>query len=138
MAAILLIGAEESLLEGLAQSLVAMGHRARMASSIAEGAELAMLEPPLVAVVERSMATAEPSVVRLGLARGGSMLLYHTPSDHAPPLPTLAPALQRAVLAELSLPLERNRLMALVQRVEARARATGAGRHDTPPEHRAL
>ncbi|HEX6965827.1 MAG TPA: hypothetical protein VF166_08500 [Gemmatimonadaceae bacterium] len=138
MAAILLIGTDESLLEGLAQSLSAMGHRACIVPGFMEGAELAVLEPPLVVVVERSLAMAEPSVAHLGLARGGAVLLYHTPPDHAAPWVALAPSLQRAVLAELSLPLERHRLLALVQRIEARARATGAGRHDTPPEHRAL
>jgi len=138
MAEILLIGTDESLLEGLAQSLAAMGHRARIVSGVAEGAEFAALEPPLVAVVERSIAMTEPNVVRLGLARGGAILLYQTPPDHTTPCSALAPALQRAVLAELSLPLERNRLIALVQRIEARAQATGAGQHDTPPEHRAL
>jgi len=44
----------------------------------------------------------------------------------------LAPALQRALLADLALPLERNRLLALVQHVEERARATGRRSHDTP------
>jgi len=138
MAAILLIGTEESLLEGLAQSLAAIGHRARIVSGVAEGVEVAALAPPLVAVVERTIAIAEPNVLHLGLAHGGAMLLYRSQPDHTTPPAALAPALQRAVLADLALPLERNRLIALVQRVEERARATGAGRHDTPPEHRAF
>ncbi len=41
---------------------------------------------------------------------------------------TLPPSLQRAVLADLTLPLERNRLVALVAHVEERAKATGRGR----------
>jgi CheY-like chemotaxis protein len=44
--------------------------------------------------------------------------------------------LQRLVLADLDLPLERHRLLALVQRVDERARATGR-RVDERPDHRA-
>jgi hypothetical protein len=42
-------------------------------------------------------------------------------------------------MAELTLPLERHRLLALIQRVEERARVTGRGARgtDTPPEQRA-
>jgi hypothetical protein len=55
------------------------------------------------------------------------MLLYHEVGSSSMPLPA---ALQRNVLADLSLPLERKRFMALVQHVEERAQATGRG---TPP-----
>lgn len=139
MATVLLIGTEESLLEGLMQSLATAGHRVRIVFTVDEGAEAAAVEPPLVAVVDRAIALADPSVVRLGLARGGALLLYRLSPDHSAPAVTpLTPALQRAALADLSLPLERHRLVALIQRVEERARATGAGRHDTPPEHHAF
>jgi hypothetical protein len=47
-------------------------------------------------------------------------------------LVTLPASVQRAVLADLSLPLERNRLMALVQHVDERARVTGRGVQDAP------
>ena len=43
-------------------------------------------------------------------------------------LVTLSPTVQRVVLADLTLPLERNRLMALVQHVGERAKAAGRGR----------
>jgi DNA-binding NtrC family response regulator len=139
MATVLLIGTEESLLEGLMQSIAAAGHRVRIMFTVDEGVEAARTEPPLVAVVERAMALADPSVQHLGVARGGVLLLYRASADHAaPPATPLSPALQRAALADLSLPLERHRLIALIQRVEERAQATGAGRQDTPPEHRAF
>jgi hypothetical protein len=43
------------------------------------------------------------------------------------------------VMAELTLPLERHRLVALIQRMEERAQVTGRGRRgrDTPPDRRA-
>ena len=48
----------------------------------------------------------------------------------------LPPTLQRAVLANITLPLERQRLVALVQHVAERVRTTGR-RRDTPPERHA-
>jgi hypothetical protein len=58
-------------------------------------------------------------------------VLYRTGSMPPSPPP---PALQRSVLADLSLPLERNRLAALVQHVEERARETGRSDRRTPPQ----
>jgi hypothetical protein len=71
-------------------------------------------------------------VMQLPLARGGALLLYRSNVD-TQPVP-LAPALQRAALADLTLPLERHRLVALIQRVDERARATGRSRQKAPPK----
>jgi DNA-binding NtrC family response regulator len=132
MATILLIGHDAALLEGLAQSLAGAGHRPRIAQTAAEGMETAELRPPLAVIVERRLALADPELLRIPMARGGALLLYRTDDTVAA---TLAPAQQRLVLADLTLPLERHRLLALVQRVDERVRATGL-RHPTPPEHR--
>ena len=123
MATILLVGSDAALLEGLAQTLGATGHRSRIASSIAEAAELTMTEPSLIAVVERELATGTADALRLRLAPGGALVLYQ-PSG-ARSTTTVARAVQRLTLAELTLPLERQRLVALVQHVEERARRAG-------------
>lgn len=133
MASILLIGRDAALLEGLMQSLAGAGHSSRAAHSAAEGVEQAATHPPLVVLAERRLAQSEPELLRAPLASGGALLLYH--ADDAEPGSLSAP-LQRLVLADLALPLERHRLLALVQRVDERAQATGR-RHPTPPEHRA-
>lgn len=135
MATILLVGPDAPLLEGLAQTLAAVGHRPVLASSIAEAIEHAAATPPIVAVVERGMAVAMGEGLRLPLAPGGTLVLYRPGTPAEPPL---SPSFQRAVLADISLPLERHRLIALVQSVVDRARVTGRDRHRTPPEHRAL
>ena len=135
MSTVLLIGTDSALLEGIAQSLAAVGHGPRFAASVSEGIEAATSEPPLVAVVERALALQDPGVVRLPLVSGGALLLYRTEGGD---VATLTPAIQRAALADLTLPLERHRLVALVQHVEERVRATGRGRRQTPPEQRAL
>ena len=51
-----------------------------------------------------------------------------------PPPAALPPSLQRTTLAELALPLERHRLVALVQSVEERARRTGRSKASSEPE----
>ncbi len=133
MAHVLLIGSDEALLEGLAQSLAAAGHEPRIATTLAEAEEQAAALRPLVCVAERAVAEDDArTVLRLPIATGGALLLYHGVNDtphSAPPV-----SLQRAVMAELTLPLERHRLLALVSRVEERLRLTGrgGGRHDTP------
>ncbi len=134
MATILLVGGATALLEGLAQSLAAAGHRPRLAESITDAAELAESDPPLVAVLDRRIVEQDVSALLLQLAQGGAMLLYHPTSATVEPL---SPVHQRAVMAELELPLERHRLLALVQRVDERVRATGRNRRLTPPESRA-
>jgi hypothetical protein len=129
---ILLVGSHAPLLEGLAQAFAASGHAPRVALSLAEARDDAFARPPLVAVVERAIA-AEASGEALGiaLAPGGALVLFRGVGDPGDPLPS---ALQRQVLADLSLPRERNRLVALVQHVRERATAAGRGRRDDPGE----
>ena len=134
MATILLVGGDAALLEGLSQALASAGHRPRVAAGVAEARTLANAEQPLVVVASRALAAIEPSVAALRVAPGGALLLFHASAEHAPSLPS---AVQRAALADLALPLERHRLLALVQRIDERSRVTGRS-HRTPPERRAL
>lgn len=131
MADVLLIGSDAPLLEGLAQTLGAVGHRPQIALSLAEGAEVAATLPPLIIVTERALTIDEAATLRIPLAPGGTLMLYH--QDGEPGVP-LSPSLQRASIADLSLPLERHRLLALVQRVAERALITGRGPRHTPPD----
>ena len=56
------------------------------------------------------------------VAAGGAIVLYH-PADAE--RPQLAARVQRATLAEVTLPLERHRVLALVHNVVERQQATG-------------
>ena len=132
MATILLVGSDAPLLEGLSQTLAASGHRSQLAQSLAEAAEAASAAPPLLAVVQRDFATNAAEMLRIPLAAGGTFVLFRLDLDA--PMPALGTALQRAVIAELALPLERHRLIALVQSVAERARRSGRGPTHTPPE----
>ena len=127
---ILLVGGDAALLEGVVQTLAARGYAITVSSSLQDAAECCGGNPPLVAVIERDLAAEAPGLVLgIPLVRGGAVVVFH---QKAEPPAMLAPALQRALLADLALPLERNRLLALVQHVEERARATGRRSHDTP------
>src|SRR5215216_2795350 len=132
MATILLLGHDAALLEGLAQTMATAGHRSVLATSLSEARSALNGELALVAVIERALA-ASGDIRGVPLLPGGAIVLYRTTQDSAAPL---APALQRAALADLSLPLERQRLVALVQSVESRARTTGRGKRTTPPGER--
>lgn len=137
MSSIVLIGSDGALLEGLAQTLAAAGHRVRIADSTLDGVQIAAAEPPLVAVVERDAAVALTRAGTIGpllpLAPGGSLVLYHGADGEELPLP---PALQRITLADLVLPLERHRLVALVHSVDQRAQSSGRDRPPATPEER--
>ena len=135
MATILLAGEDAALLEGLVQSLVALGHSPSVALSLAEAREAAARgAAPLMAVIDRGFVDGTGTeVLGVPLAPGGTLVLYRSPGSSAG---ALSPPLQRAVLADLTLPLERNRLVALVQHVEERARATGRSPRHTPRETR--
>ena len=132
MATILLVGTDAPLLEGLSQSLAATGHRTQIALSLAEAAEAAAATRPLLAVVQRELATNVAETLRIPLAPGGTFVLFRV--DPEGPTPALGAALQRAVIADLALPLERHRLIALVHNIVERARRSGRGPSQTPPE----
>jgi len=113
--------------------LTAAGHKVVISSDIAEGIDALHGVRPLVALVHCDDLLRGDGVARLLLAQGGALLAYHSDDADAPALPF---RLKRATLAELSLPLERHRLLALVRYVESRARAAGRasadGDSDTP------
>ena len=132
MTQILLVGTELPLLEGLAQSFAALGFTPSVVQTLHEAREFAAQHPPLVAVVSRALAAASMSdVMSIPVAPGGALVLYRAVGS---PIVTLSPTVQRAVMADLALPLERNRLVALVQHVGERARLTGRGPDDRSSE----
>ena len=132
MTQILLVGTELPLLEGLAQSFAAQGFAPVVAQSLHDAREAAAHDPPLIVVVSRALAaTASAETLSIPIAPGGAFVLYRSVTTA---LVTLPASVQRAVLADLSLPLERNRLMALVHHVDERARVTGRGVDDTPTD----
>ena len=134
MTATLVIGSDESVLEGIAQALGAAGHRCHVVRSLAEAAAVLLEIRPPVLLVERVYAS-EPDFLRLRLPPGCAVVLYRHDDEPTPALPV---QVQRLTLADLVLPWERQRLVTMVQRLTERAVASGRTRPDTPPENRAV
>ena len=121
MAKIILVGADIALLEGLAQTLLGLGHDVLFAATIEEIAGMATDVPALTVVSSAALEEAGFGA-NLPLTLGSALIVYGSSHDERPFLP---PRLQRATLAQLVLPLERHRLVALIQSFESRSRTTG-------------
>ena len=130
----LVIGSNESVLEGIAQALATAGHRAHVARSVAEAVAVLTEIQPLVVVVDRGCA-GDAEFMHLRLPPGCALVLYRLDEREPPALPT---SIQRLTLADLVLPWERQRLITVVQRLTERAVATGRARPNSPPEDRAV
>ena len=131
---ILLAGGNTALLEGLAQALANTGQRVLVAHSLDEAGELQARYPPILTVAERGLVSdTDPgrSFLRSTMAGGGALVTYREAGDTSRALPAL---LARHVLADLVLPLERNRLVALAEHLALRAKAVGRPADVTLPD----
>ena len=119
---VILVGTDAALLEGLAQSYASVGFKPHVVATLIDACEVAAESRPIVAVVARDMALESAGdALAIQLAPGGSLVLYHR-GDSAGATP---PLLARSVVAELVLPLERLRLVALTSSLAGRAVVAG-------------
>ncbi len=131
---IVLAGGNTALLEGLAQAFANTGQRVTVVGSLEEASEVRMSAEAVLVIVERELvARAEAGQPYLGALLGGAAALvtFREAGDTSRMLPA---GVARHVLADLVLPLERNRLLALAEHVLSRARATGRPGDVTLPE----
>ena len=131
MAKVILVGTDVALLEGLAQTLIGFGHRISFATTVAEAAAPLSDDLPTMAVVSSQALEEAGMGMTLPLTPGGALIVYGISHTERPFLPT---KLQRAILAHLVLPLERHRLVALVQSFDSRSRTTGRSTRDEPDD----
>lgn len=120
MASVLIIGAQHDLLETVVLTLEGAGFRVDVRPSVEAAGTVAAATPPIAVVIERSLAAADPSAFSLPTLQGGAFILFRT-ADDAPDV--YSPSLARAAMAELTLPLEKQRLTALLQRLVERHRS---------------
>ena len=123
MASLLIVGTDSALIEGIAQTLTARDHQLFFAPTLADALDTVGAARPLVVLVERSSIDEIRMTLRVPLAPRGAFLVFHAEGTTNAPLPH---RVQRATLAELELPLETQRLLALVRYVENRAHTLGA------------
>ncbi|MEA2706257.1 MAG: hypothetical protein QOH22_1045 [Gemmatimonadaceae bacterium] len=122
MAKVILVGADTALLEGLAQTLLGLDHDVLFATTVGEASVLANDNLPALTVVSSAALEDAGFGAALPLTLGSALIVYGSSHDEQLFLPT---RLQRATLAHLVLPLERHRLVALIQSFENRSRTTG-------------
>ena len=123
----ILVGTDVALLEGLAQTLIGFGHEVLLAATVGEVGGAMNGDLPAIAVVScEALENGGPDAT-LSLTPGGAIIIYGKTHGERP---FLAQKLQRATLAHLVLPLERNRLLALVQSFDSRSRTTGRSNRD--------
>lgn len=134
MVKVILVGTDVALLEGLAQTLIGFGHEVLLAATVGEVAGLFNGDLPAIAVVScEALENGGPGAT-LPLTPGGAIIVYGKTHGERP---FLAQKLQRATLAHLVLPLERQRLLALVHSFEIRSQMTGRSiRDDTDDDSR--
>jgi len=74
---LLLVGSDGALLEGLSQSLGALGYATMATQELGDARDLAALRAPLIAVVEASLAaTSCADALGIPLAAGGALVLW--------------------------------------------------------------
>ena len=121
---VILVGSDAALMEGLAQTFAAQGMTPHVVGTLLDAYETAQETRPTVVVIDRALAVASArDAMSIPLAAGGSIVLYRSADDI--PEPALPAILHRSVLAELTLPLERKRLVALTAHVRGREVTTG-------------
>lgn len=133
---ILLAGANTALLEGLAQALASTGHRVIVARGADEADQLARQDVILTVATRELVSDADPArnILRGVVAGGGALITYREAGDTSR---ALAAPVARHVLADLVLPLERTRLVALAERVASRAKDVGRNPDVTAPNSHA-
>jgi DNA-binding NtrC family response regulator len=131
MCKVILVGADVALLEGLAQTLLGCGHDVSFAATLSEAAALMSAEQAEVVVVSTEALMDAGPAATLPLTANGALIVYGKSQGEHLFLPS---KLQRATLAHLVLPLERQRLLALVQSFDSRSRTTGRSQRESGGE----
>jgi hypothetical protein len=132
VATVILVGADTALLEGLAQTLLGLEHNVLFATTVGEAGGMANDNIPALTVVSSAALEDAGFGATLPLTLGSALIVYGSSQGERPFLPA---RLQRATLAHLVLPLERHRLVALIQSFENRSRTTGRSiREDIPDD----
>ena len=122
MALLLIVGTDTALIEGTSQTLTAAGHQLLFSPTLVDALDSVGDARPIVVLVERPAIDEIRMTLRVPLAEGGAFLVFHGEDALVTPMPA---RVQRATLAELELPLEAKRLLALVRYVETRAQIVG-------------
>src|SRR5438105_1902640 len=121
--------------KGSRRTLMGFGHDVLFAATVGEVAGALNEDRPAIAVVSAEALEDDGLGTTLPITPGGAIIVYGKSHTEKPFLP---PKLQRSTLAHLILPLERQRLIALVQSFDIRSRTTGRSRREEAAEDSGL
>lgn len=127
---ILLVGSDEGLLEGLAQVLCRLTRVVTSPSLDAVREQWPEARPSLVVIEGAELANWSGPLPPLSDRGGLPVVTFH--AADSPRTHPLAPQLARLVVADLELPLERHRLVAIAEHLLDRARSAGRENHTDP------
>jgi hypothetical protein len=127
---VLIVGGDSTVQEGVLQAVRAAALRAEWCATADSAREAALESPPTALVVHVNIAGQGERARQIPLKSGGAVILFR---DGDPVGASAGQVFGRTVVAELTLPLERARLVALLSRIVERARITGRDRHAPDP-----
>lgn len=127
---VLIVGGEPAVQEGVLQAARAAGLTATGCPDIACAREAASESPPVALVLHADLASAGEELRRISLIPGGAVILFRDAESGGA---SAGRQYTRSVIAELRLPLERARLIALLKHLVARARVTGHDKRSAEP-----
>jgi DNA-binding NtrC family response regulator len=127
---VLIVGGDSVVQEGVLQAVRAAGLRAEWCPTGESAREAAADVPPTALVVHVDIAGDADRARQIPLRSGGAVILFR---DGERSGESAEQVFGRTVIAELSLPLERTRLIALLNRIVERARITGRDRRIPDP-----
>jgi hypothetical protein len=126
---VLIVGGDPAVQEGVLQSVRAAGLNAEGCPDVRCAREAVSESRPVALVLHADLGSAGEELRDLSPIPGGAVVLFRD-ADQGDA--SAGQPFGRSVIAELTLPLERARLIALLNHIVARARVTG---HDKrPPE----
>ena len=127
---VLIVGGECTVQEGVLQAVRAAALRAEWCATADSAREAALESPPTALVVHVDIARDGDAARQIPLKSGGAVILFRDGDQTGA---SAGQVFGRTVVAELRLPLERARLVALLSRIVERARITGRDRRTTDP-----
>ncbi len=127
---VLIVGGDPAVQEGVLQSVRAGGLAAEWCPDLSCALDAVEESSPVALVVQAALAAEVSELRSFAPTSGGAVILFHdSPGARSPS----AQSFGRSVIAEMTLPLERARLVALLTHIVARARHTGRDRRSPEP-----
>jgi hypothetical protein len=127
---VLIVGGDPAVQEGVLQSIRAAGLSAEVCPDLSCARDSLEEVSPLALVVHETLASAVSELRHSAPSASSAVILFRDGTGTRTPF---TQSFGRSVIAELTLPLERARLVALLTHIVMRARQTGRDKRSPEP-----